>query len=72
MSKIFSEWRTLRDNVVSSAAFQKFVITRYLSSYKNNILAVPFLCEANAFIHIVFFNTFDKIRVLVRTINFFS
>ena len=41
MSKFFSEWRTLRDNVALSAAFQKLVITRYYSSYKNNILAVP-------------------------------
>ena len=58
--------------VASSAAFQKLVITRYHLSYKNNVLAVPFLCEANIFIHIVFLNTFDNIRVLVRTINFFS
>ena len=25
-----------------------------------------FLCEANTFIHIVFFNTFDKIGVFVK------
>ena len=28
-------------------------------------------CEANTFIHIAFFNTFDKIGVFVRTINLF-
>ena len=70
--KFFSEWQTLRDNVALSAALQKLVITCYHSSYKNNILAVPFLCEANTFIYIVFLNTFDKIHVLVRMINFFS
>ena len=54
-----------------SSALSNAIITRYHSSYKNNILAVPFLCEANTFINIVFFNTFDKIRVFVRTINLF-
>ena len=56
-----------------SSALSNAIITRYHSSYKNSILAVyhAFLCEANTFIHIVFFNTFDKIGVFVRTINLF-
>ena len=37
-----------------SSALSNAIITRYHSSYKNNIPAVPFLCEANTFIHIVF------------------
>ena len=40
--------------VTMSSALSNAIITRYHSSYKNNILAVPFLCEANTFIHIVF------------------
>ena len=51
MAKFFFGWRSLRDNV---ECFTNAIITRYHSSYKNNILAVPFLCEANTFIHIVF------------------
>ena len=56
---------------MSSALSNAISITRY-HSYKNNILAVPFLCEANTFIHIYcIFDTFDKIHVFVRTINLF-
>ena len=57
-----------------SSALSNAIITRYHSSYKNGILAVPciLMCnEANTFIHIVFFNTFDKIGLFVRTINLF-
>ena len=50
MSKFFFGWRSLRDNVESISSA---IITRYHSSYKNNILAVPFLCEAYTLIHIV-------------------
>ena len=51
-----------------SSALSNAIITRYHSSCKNSNV---FLCEANPFIHIVFFNTFDKIGVFVRTINLF-
>ena len=73
MSKSFSEWRSLRDNIECfSRGRSNAIITCYHSSYKNDILAVPFLCEENTFIHIIFFTTFYKIRILVRTINSFT
>ena len=52
-----------------SSTLSNGIITRYHSSYKNNILAVPFLCEAKTFYSYCIFNTFGKIRVFVRTIN---
>ena len=67
MSEFFFGWRSLRDNVECFIQCHNYA----LPSYKNIILAVPFVCEANTFIHVVFFNTFDKIRVSVRTINLF-
>ena len=36
-----------------SSALSNAIITRYHSSYKNDILAVPYLCEVNTFFHIV-------------------
>ena len=53
MSKFFLDGgvRVTMSSALSNAIG---IITRYHSSYKNNILAVPFLCEANTFMNIVF------------------
>ena len=57
-----------------SSASSNVIITRYHSSYNSKTVFLQchaFLCEGNTFIHIVFFNTFDKIGVFVRPINLF-
>ena len=54
-----------------SSALSNAIITRCYSATIHHTKTVflqyhAFLCEANTFNHIVFFNTFDKIGVFVR------
>ena len=70
MSKFFFESRSLRDNVQCFIQCHNYKLPFIIK--KTVFLKYhAFLCEANTFIHIVFFNTFDKIGVFVRTINLF-
>ena len=59
MSKFFFEWRSLRDNVECFIQCHNY--------------ALPFIIQKqySCSTILVFFNTFDKIHVFVRTINFF-
>ena len=71
MSKFFFEWLSLRDNVESFIQCHNYELPFIIQKQYSCSTMHAFLCEGNTFIHIVFFNTFDKIGVFVRTINLF-
>ena len=57
MSKFFFGWQSLRDNVECFIQCHNYALPFIV---QNNILAVPFLCEVNTFMHIVFFINLTK------------